>query len=176
VTQCSWLPRVSPVIQKSSMEARPRSTDPQPRARFAVHTFWAEASSRLSAPPGTRPRAHSSCARAAFFCRGVDLEMGQPRFCTLPPACVFVFCLHRHSLPPARVLCVCTQDLGNMYRPCSLQVPRDTYYPYISHFLCSLRHGLWGFRASPSPPPPPHARCTMHGGLAPAPAGFWGRG
>ena len=31
--------------------------------------------------------------------------MGQAWFCTLPPACVFVFCLHRHSLPPARVLC-----------------------------------------------------------------------
>jgi hypothetical protein len=32
-----------------------------------------------------------------------------PVFClinTLPPACVFVFCLHRHSLPPARVLCL----------------------------------------------------------------------
>jgi hypothetical protein len=25
---------------------------------------------------------------------------------TLPPACVFVFFLHRHSLPPARVLCL----------------------------------------------------------------------
>jgi hypothetical protein len=37
----------------------------------------------------------------------------------------------------------------------------------------SLLSALWGFRASPSPPPPPHARCTMHGGLAPAPAGFW---
>ena len=43
--------------------------------------------------------------RAAFCCREVDLETGQARFCTLPPACVFVFCLHRHSLPPARVLC-----------------------------------------------------------------------
>jgi hypothetical protein len=31
--------------------------------------------------------------------------MGQPRFYTLPPACVLVFCLHRHPLPPARVLC-----------------------------------------------------------------------
>ena len=30
---------------------------------------------------------------------------------------------------------------------------------YISHFLCSLRYWLWGFRASPSPPP--HARSTI---------------
>ena len=31
--------------------------------------------------------------------------MGQAWFYTPPPACVFVFCLHRHPLPPARVLC-----------------------------------------------------------------------
>jgi hypothetical protein len=57
------------------------------------------------APPtrGYAPDSPQLRGRAAFFCREVDLEMGQPRFYTPPPACVFVFCLHWHSPPPARV-------------------------------------------------------------------------
>ena len=47
-----------------------------------------------------------------------------PVFClinTPPPACVFVFCLHRHSPPPARVLCLVRfpgPPHGKKMRPC----------------------------------------------------------
>jgi hypothetical protein len=103
----------------------------------------------------------------------MDLEIGQPRFCTLPPACVFVFCLHRHSLPPARVLCVCAQDLGNMYRPCSLQVPRDqghilSIYKPFSLLSASWAMGLSGLTVAPAPAP-----CAMHDTRRPRSRSRW---
>ena len=52
-----------------------------------------------------------------------------PVFCllnSLPPACVFVFCLLRHSLPPARVLCLVRfpgPPHGKKMRPSGRQGP-----------------------------------------------------
>jgi hypothetical protein len=71
---------------------------------------------------------------AAFFCREVDLEMGQPRFYTLPPTCLCFCVLLASALPPTCSCFVfCTQELGNMYKPCSLQVPPRDISLVIGH-------------------------------------------
>jgi hypothetical protein len=78
--------------------------------------------------------------------------MGQAWFCTLPPACVFVFCLHRHSLPPARVLCFirrtsvytasCIMQDTALRAPCITQQRRQREQR-ASSTRCSMADTRW---------------------------------
>jgi hypothetical protein len=72
-------------------------------------------------------------SRAAFFCREADLEMGQMRFYTLP----LCFCVLLASALPPTCSCFvfCTQDLGNMYKPCSQG--RRRLYPIFYFFYAA---------------------------------------
>jgi hypothetical protein len=95
--------------------------------------------------------------------------MGQPRFYTLPPACVFVFCLHRHSLPPARVLCFIRRTSSSAYskhraQTCWATALRALTGPAPPSKDASVSNELWGFfgpRASFAVAPAP-APCAMH--------------
>jgi hypothetical protein len=106
-------------------------------------------------------------AWAAFFCREADLEMGQPRFYTLPPACVFVFCLHRHSLPPARVLFFVRRTSGICISHVLCKQSPGIYMPF-SLLSASWVMGLSGLAVAPAPAP-----CAMHDTRRPRTRSRW---
>jgi hypothetical protein len=87
-----------------------------------------------------------------------------------PPTCLCFCVLLASALPPTCSCFVfCTQELGNMYKPCSLQVPTgDIYKPFSLMLSASWAMGLSGLAVTPAPVP-----CAMHDTRRPRSRSRW---